>query len=94
MRGVTPPSEYVPYPERIEKAKKAKETAEQRKIAAETIRKAEDEAYNRRAEQFDALPEKDQEMWLHSAKAALPPVLRTRKYAIRSKAIELCSRGP
>jgi hypothetical protein len=94
MRGVTPPSEYVPYQERIEKEKKAKETAEQRRIAAETIRKAEEDTYNRRAEQFDALPEKDREMWLSRAKSALQPVLRTSKHAVRSKAIELSSRGP
>jgi hypothetical protein len=69
MRGVTPPPDYVPYHERIEKEKKAKESADQRRIAAETERKAEDEAYNRRAEQFDALPEKDREMWLNRARS-------------------------
>ena len=94
MRGVTPPSDYIPYHERIEKEKKAKETAEQRRIAAEAIRKAEEDTYNRRAEQFDALPEKDREMWLSRAKSALQSVLRTSKHAVRSKAIELSSRGP
>jgi hypothetical protein len=93
MRGVTPPSDYVPYHERIEKAKKAKETAEQRRIAAETKRKAEEEAYSRKAEQFDTLRRKTGK-WLNRAKAALSSVLRTSKYAVRSTAIELCSRGP
>jgi hypothetical protein len=94
MRGVTPPRDYVPYHERIETANKAKEMADQRRITAEAKRKAEDEAYNRRAEQFDALPEQDREMWLSRAKEALSPVLRTSKCAVRSTAIGLCSRGP
>ena len=45
-------------------------------------------------ERFDALPEQDREMWLNQARSTVAPVLRNFKYAVRSKAIELCSRGP
>jgi FtsZ-interacting cell division protein YlmF len=93
FKGVTPPSDYVPYHLRTENERKAKEAAEQRRIAEAQKKKAEEEAYNRIAAEFDALPEQDKEMWVNRAKAKLSPVLRSSKYAVRSIAIELFRGG-
>jgi hypothetical protein len=93
FKGVTPPSDYVPYHLRTENERKAKEDAEQRRIAEAQKKKAEEEAYNRIAAEFDALPEQDKEIWVNRAKAKLSPVLRSSKYAVRSIAIELFRGG-
>ena len=91
-KGVIPPFGYVPYHERAENERKAKEAAELRQRADTEKRKAEEEAFNRKLEQFDALPHQEQEKWLQRALAELSPVLRGSKKAIRSMAIELCSK--
>ena len=91
--GVTPPSDYVPYHLRIENERKAREAAEQRRIAGAQKRKSEEEAYKNKIAQFDALPEQDKEMWVNLAKAKLSPVLSGIKYAVRSTAIELFRGG-
>ena len=54
-------------------------------------RKAEEEAFIKKVEQFDALPHPEQEKWLQRALAELSPILRGSKKAIRSMAIELCN---
>ncbi len=94
LKGIIPPSDYVPYHERIENERKAREAAELRRTAEINQRKDQEEAYRRMVEQFDALPEPDREMWLNQARSTVAPVLRNFKYAVRSKAIELCNRGP
>jgi hypothetical protein len=94
LKGIIPPSDYSPYHERIEKERKAKAAAELRRTAEANKQKAEEEAYSRKVAEFDALPEQEQEVWCNRAKSTLSSVLRNFKYAIRSTAIELYSRGP
>jgi hypothetical protein len=93
LRGITPSYDYVPYHERIEKERKAKEAAEQRRIAAEQKTKAEEEAYRKKSQQFDALPEEDRKQWLERARATMHPNLRNSKIAARSIAINLFRGG-
>ena len=92
-KGVIPPFGYVPYHERVEKERKAKEVAELSQRADAEKKKAEEESYNKKLQQFDALPHPEQEKWLRRALAELSPVLRGSKRAIRSMAIELCHKG-
>ncbi|MHB8844982.1 MAG: helix-turn-helix domain-containing protein [Nitrospirota bacterium] len=92
-KGVIPPLGYIPYHERAENERKAKEAAELRQRADTERRKVEEEVFNRKIEQFDALPHPEQEKWLQRALTELSPVLRGSKRAIRSMAIELCSNG-
>jgi hypothetical protein len=92
-KGVVPPFGYVPYNERAENERKAKEAAELRQRAETEKRKAEEEAFNKKLQQFDALPHPEREKWLQRALAELSPVLKGSKKAIRSMAIELCSKG-
>ena len=92
-KEVIPPFGYVPYHERAENEREAKEAAELRQRADTEKRKAEEEAFNKKLEQFDALPHPEQEKWLQQALAELSPVLRGSKNAIRSMAIELCCNG-
>ncbi|MHB8845003.1 MAG: helix-turn-helix domain-containing protein [Nitrospirota bacterium] len=92
LKGVIPPLGYVPYHERAENERKAKEAAELRQRADAEKRKAEEEAFKRKIEQFDALPHPEQEKWLQMALAELSPVLRGSKKAIRGMAIELSSK--
>lgn len=92
-KGVIPPLGFVPYHERAENERKAKAAAELRQRANAEWRKAEEEAFNKKIEQFDALPHPEQEKWLKRAFAELSPVLRGSKKAIRGMAIELCSKG-
>jgi hypothetical protein len=94
LKGIIPPCDYVPYHERMENERKAKEAAELKRTAEINQRKDQEEAYRRMVEQFEALPEQDREMWLNQARTTVAPVLRNFKYAVRSKAIELCNRGP
>ena len=91
-KGVIPPFGYVLYHERAENERKAKEAAELRQRADTEKRKADEEAFNKKIEQFDALPQPEQEKWLQQALAELSPVLRGSRKAIRSMAIELCSK--
>lgn len=93
LKGITPPSDYIPYHERIEKERKVKAAAELRRTAEANKQKAEEEAYSRKAAVFDALPEQEQEVWRNRAKSTLSLVLRNFKYAVKSTAIELYSRG-
>jgi hypothetical protein len=92
-KGIIPPFGYVPYHERAENERKAKEAAELRQRADTEKRKAEVEAFIKKIEQFDALPHPEQEKWLQRALVELSPVLRGSNKAIRSMAIELCSKG-
>ena len=92
-KGVIPPLGHVPYHERAEKERKAKAVAELRQRTDAEKRKAEEEAFNKKLEQFDSLPHPEQEKWLQRALAELSPVLKGSKKAIRSMAIELCSNG-
>jgi hypothetical protein len=94
FRGINPPSDFVPYHERIEKERKVKEEAQLRRAVEVNKQKAIDDNYKYKAAKFDALPEHEQEIWLNQAKSELPPVLRNFRYAVRSTAIELCNRGP
>ncbi len=91
-KGVIPPFGYVPYHEHAENERKAKEAAGLRQRADTKKRKAEEEAFNKKIEQFDALPHPEQEKWLQRALAELSSVLRGSKKAVRSMAIELCSK--
>ena len=92
LKGVIPPIGYVPYHARAENERKAKEAAELRQRADAEKRKAEEESFNKNIEQFDALPQPEQEKWLQRAFAELSPVLRGSKKAIRRMAIELCNK--
>ncbi|MHB8843397.1 MAG: helix-turn-helix domain-containing protein [Nitrospirota bacterium] len=92
-KGIIPPLGFVPYHERAENDRKAREAAELRRRADSKKRKAEEEAFNKKLEQFDALSHPEQEKWLQRALAELSPVLRGSKKAIRSMAIELCNNG-
>lgn len=92
-KGVIPPIGYIPYRARIENERKAKEAAELRQRADTEKRKTEEEAFNKKLDQFDALPHPEKEKWLRQASAELPSVLRGSKKAIRSMAIELCHKG-
>ncbi len=93
FEGVTPPLDYVPYHLRLENGRKAEEAAERKRIGAAQKKKAEEEAYDRMAAEFDALPEQEKETWVDQAKATMSPAIRDFKYAIRSKAIELFRGG-
>ena len=90
-KGIIPPLGYVPYRERAENERKAKEAAKLRQRSDAEKRKAEEEVFNKKIEQFDALPHPEQEKWLQRAFVELSPVLRGSKKAVRSMAIELCS---
>jgi len=92
-KGVIPPFGYVPYHERADNERKAKEAAELRQRADTERKKAEEEAFIKKVEQFDALPHPEQEKWLQRALAELSPVLRGSEKVIRSMAIELCNKG-
>ncbi len=92
-RGVIPPSDYVPYHERIENERRAKGTVELRQKADAEKREDEEEAFNKKIAQFDTLSQQDQEDWLIRARNELPPALKSSKSALRSIAIELCYRG-
>ena len=87
--GVTPPAGYVPHQERVENERKAKERAEQQQRADVTKRKADEEACNKKAALFDALHQRDKEIWLDRAKSELSPAVRNSKQAVRSMAVEL-----
>ncbi|MHB8845761.1 MAG: helix-turn-helix domain-containing protein [Nitrospirota bacterium] len=91
-KGVIPPFGYVPYHERAENDRKAKEATELRRRADAEKRKAEEEALSKKIEQFDALPHPEQEEWVQRALAELSPVLRGSKKAVRSMAIELSNK--
>jgi hypothetical protein len=91
-KGVIPPLGYVPYHERARNERKAKEASEVRQKADAENRKAEEEAFNKKIEQFDALPQPEQEKWLQRALAELSPILRGSKKAVRGMAIELCNK--
>lgn len=91
-KGVIPPLGFVPYHERAENKRRAKETAELRQRADAERRKAEEETFNKKLEQFYALPHSEQEKWLQQALAELSPVLRGSRKAIRNMAIELCNK--
>ena len=92
-KGIISPLGFVPYRERTESERKAKESAELRRKADAEKRKAEEEALNEKFEQFDALPHSEQERWLQRALVELSPVLRGSRRAIRIMAIELCHKG-
>jgi hypothetical protein len=92
-KGVIPPLDYVPYHELAEKVRMAKEAAELRQRADAEKRKAEEESFNKKLRQFDALSHPEQEKWLQRALAELSPVLRESNRALRNVAIELCSKG-
>jgi hypothetical protein len=93
LRGVKPPYDYVPYHERISKERKAKEEAEKKRIAAEEKAKAQEEAYKKLCQKFDALPEEERNQWMEKAKATMHPDLRTTGIASRSIAIILFRGG-
>ncbi len=92
-KGVIPPSGYVPYHQRIENERKTKETADLRQAADAKKKEAEEEAFNAKVAQFDALPLHDQDKWLKRARTELSPSLKGFKKAVRIMAIELCSKG-
>jgi len=92
-KGVIPPFGYVPYHERAENEQKAKAAAEQRQRADAEKRKAEEVAFNKKIEQFDALPHPEQEKWLKRARIGLPSVLKSSNKAMRFRAIELYAAG-
>lgn len=93
LKGVIPPSDYVPYNERLESERRVKETAELKQKADAEKRISEEEAYNKKVTLFEALPQHDQEMWLKRARTDLSPALKSSQNAVRSMAIELCSNG-
>lgn len=93
LRGVTPPYDYAPYHERIKKEQKVREETEKRRIAVEEKTRAEEAAYRRKAEEFDALPEEERNQWLEEARATMHPNLRNAKIATRSIAISLFRGG-
>ena len=92
-RGVTPPHDYVPYHERIEKERKAKEEEEKKRIATEETAKAEEEAFRKMCDKFDALPDADREKWFEKARATMHPNFRGAKIALRSIALSLFRGG-
>ena len=92
-KGVIPPLGYISYNERAESERKAKAAAELRQRVDAEKRKTEEEVFSKKIAQFDALPHSEQEKWLQRALAELSPVLRGSKRAIKSMAIELCSKG-
>jgi hypothetical protein len=92
LKGVIPPYDYIPYHERIENERRAKEKGELRRTADTEKRKADEEAYNKKVAQFDALPQVDQERWLEQARTELSAPLKGSKKAARSMAIELCNK--
>ena len=92
-KGVTPPYDYVPYHERIEKERKAREEAEIKRIAAQEKAKAEEDAYRKKSEEFDALPEEERNQWLEKARATMHSNLGNAKIATRSIAISLFRGG-
>jgi hypothetical protein len=92
-KGVLQPFGFVPYHELTENERMAKAAAEQRQRGDTEKRKVEEEAFNRKIEQFDTLSHPEQEKWLQRALAELPPVLRGSKKAVRSMAIELSGKG-
>jgi hypothetical protein len=93
LKGIIPPSDYVPYHERIEKERKAKEMAEQKRITESQQKRAEEDAHNNKAAEFDALPEENREQWLNRARGTMHPSLRTSKIAARSIAMSLFRGG-
>ena len=93
LKGIIPPSDYVPYHERIEKERKTKEMAEQKRNAASRQKKVAEDAYNNKAAEFEALPEKDREKLLNQARLTMHPSLRTSKIAARSIAMSLFRGG-
>ena len=92
LRGITTPEGYLPYWERIEKEKAAREAAERKRNEEIQKRKAEQEEYSRMIALFDALSEQERDAWLERARAEMP-ALRDSKYAVKSKAIELFRGG-
>jgi hypothetical protein len=93
LKGVTRPSDYVPYHLRIENERKSKEAAERKRIAEAQKKKAEEEDFSNKAAEFDALPEEDREQWLNRARAKMHPSLKTSTIATRSIAISLFRGG-
>ncbi len=92
-KGVAPPCDYVPYHERIEKERKAREDAEKGRIAARNKIKAEEDAYRKKSEEFDALPEEERNQWLEKARATMHANLGNTKVAARNIAISLFRGG-
>jgi len=92
-KRVIPPFGYVSYHERTENERRAKEAAKLRQKADAEKIKAEEEAFNKKIEQFDALPHPEQEMWLKRARIGLPSVLKSSNKAMRFRAIELYAAG-
>jgi Helix-turn-helix domain len=92
-RGVTPPHDYVPYHERIEKERKAKEEEEKKRMATEEKAKAEEEAFRKICDKFDALPDEEREQWMEKARATMHPNFRGAKIALRSIALSLFRGG-
>ena len=90
LKGVIPPSDYIPYHERIGNEQIARKMAELKRISDEKKKGAEEEVYSQKVAHFDALAQQDQEGWLKRARNELSPVLRSSKSALRSMAIELC----
>ena len=93
LRGITTPEGYLPYWERIEKEKAAREAAERKRNEEIQKRKTEQEEYSRMIALFDALSEQERDAWLERARAEMPDALRDSKYAVKSKAIELFRGG-
>jgi len=92
-KGVTPPYNYVPYHERIETERKAREEAEIKRIADQEKAKAEEDAYRKKSEEFDALPEEKRNQWLEKARATMHSNLGNAKIATKNIAISLFRGG-
>ncbi len=93
LRGITTPEGYLPYRERIENEKARKEAAERKRNEEIQKRKTEQEEYLRMSTLFDALPQQERDAWIERARGEMPDTLKGRKYAVRSKAIELFRGG-
>jgi hypothetical protein len=93
LKGVSPPSDYVPYHERIENERRATEMAKLRQAAEEKRKEDEQNAYNKKIEHFDALPQRERDQWLNEARSKLSSALKDSKNAVRSIAIEMCCKG-
>ncbi len=93
LRGITTPEGYLPYRERIEKEKAAREAAERKRNEEMQKRKAEQEEYLKLTALFDALPAQERDAWIERARAEMPDALKDSRYAVKSKAIELFRGG-
>lgn len=77
----------------MENARRAKAAVELRQKADAEKRETEEVAYNKKAAQFDTLPQQEQERWLKLARTELSSALKGSKSAVRSMALELCIKG-